>query len=147
MTRLGNFWKFLATNLLTKVAQKIVDFWAIKNGCGYFLGNLWKHLGNFFPSTSGHTDHVKSLHSRFFGTTWWSVSVVAGTRSNTIWTSTIRAGAKLVSKTVLCLCSLFLISKTVLCLCSLFLISKTVLCLCSLILISQTVLCLVVYFL
>ena len=27
MTRLGDFLKFLATNLLTKVAQK--DFWAI----------------------------------------------------------------------------------------------------------------------
>ena len=24
------------------------------NGCGYYLGNFWKHFGNFFP-TSGHT--------------------------------------------------------------------------------------------
>ena len=28
VTRLGDFWKFLATNSLTKVAQKIIDFWA-----------------------------------------------------------------------------------------------------------------------
>ena len=30
VTRLGDFWKFLATNLLTKVAQNIGDF------LGYF---------------------------------------------------------------------------------------------------------------
>ena len=42
--------------------QMIVDFWAIfqpislsKNWSRYYLGNFWKHLGNFFPA-SGHTD-------------------------------------------------------------------------------------------
>ena len=64
MTRLGNFWKFLATNSPSKVAQKIGDFWAILKTinycqiyCGYYLGNFWKHLGHFFNLASGLTAH------------------------------------------------------------------------------------------
>ena len=56
-----DFGKFLTTNLLTKVAQKMIGtFWAIKkiNLCkncgGYYLGNFWKHLGNFFTPSPGH---------------------------------------------------------------------------------------------
>ena len=54
VTRLGDFWKFLHTNLLTNVAIK--DCWLLgyfekvelmKNCYGYILGNLWKQLGNF----------------------------------------------------------------------------------------------------
>ena len=26
-----------------------------KNRLGYYLGNFWKHLGNYFTPTSGHT--------------------------------------------------------------------------------------------
>ena len=29
VTRFGDFWKFLATNLLSKEAQKYGDYWAI----------------------------------------------------------------------------------------------------------------------
>ena len=62
VTRLGDSWKFLVTNLLTKVAQK--DYWLLgyfekdqlmKKLLLIFLGNLWKHLGNFIPPTAGHT--------------------------------------------------------------------------------------------
>ena len=40
VTRLGDFWKFLSTNLLTKFA---------------YLDNFWKHLGNIVTPTSGNT--------------------------------------------------------------------------------------------
>ena len=65
MTRLGDFGKLLATNLLTFVAQKdcrlVGDF--EKNSTNVkllqiFLGNLLKHLGNFLPPSSGHTASV-----------------------------------------------------------------------------------------
>ena len=58
---LGDFWKFLATNLFAKVSQK--DCWLL----GYFekdhlntaVDIFWqlveKHLGDFFTPTSGHT--------------------------------------------------------------------------------------------
>ena len=55
-TRLGNFLKFLATNLYTKVAQLYDEI--LKNiffNRGYFWGNLWK-IGLLFIPTSGHTD-------------------------------------------------------------------------------------------
>ena len=54
VTRLDDYRKFLATNSPLKVAQK--DCWLleyfekdqlIKNCYGYYLGNFWKHLGNF----------------------------------------------------------------------------------------------------
>ena len=48
--------------LLTKVVQNIVDYWAslkyinlCQNCFGYYLGNFWKHLGNFLTPTSGPT--------------------------------------------------------------------------------------------
>ena len=62
VTRLDDYRKFLATNSPLKVAQK--DCWLleyfekdqlIKNCYGYYLGNFWKHLGNFFNPLSGHT--------------------------------------------------------------------------------------------
>ena len=55
VTRLGDFLKFLVTKFTTKVAQIISNFLVYflktsllcKNCCGYFLGNLSKHLGYF----------------------------------------------------------------------------------------------------
>ena len=53
VTRFGDFWKFLVTNFLTKVAQIYKRSWDYfektsllgKNCFGYFLGNFLKHLG------------------------------------------------------------------------------------------------------
>ena len=57
MTRLVDFWKFLATHFLTEVAKMFDHFLAIfvkkltcfqsTNCCGYFLGNFWMNLGYF----------------------------------------------------------------------------------------------------
>ena len=55
VTRLGDFWKFLATKFVKKVAQMIGNFLSsvekpyscVQNCCCYFLGNFWKHLGFF----------------------------------------------------------------------------------------------------
>ena len=52
VTRLGNFWKFLATIFVTKVAQMIWNFLGNvekpysyeQNCCCHFLGNFWKQL-------------------------------------------------------------------------------------------------------
>ena len=41
VTRLGDFWKFFVTNILTKVAQCIITFW------GYFKHLMRLLLGNF----------------------------------------------------------------------------------------------------
>ena len=59
VTRFGNFWNFLATNFIIKVAQIVWCFWAVvklfkSNWLGYFLGNFWKTCATFI-STSGHT--------------------------------------------------------------------------------------------
>ena len=61
--RLSNFWKFLATNFVKKVAQ---NNWCLfelnrflsKNCCGYFLFNVRNILGYFFqhPVTLASTD-------------------------------------------------------------------------------------------
>ena len=56
VTRLGDFWKFLATKFVAKVAQTIGNILGnvekpyshVKNCCCYFLGNLWKHLWLLF---------------------------------------------------------------------------------------------------
>ena len=47
VTRLSNLWKFQEIDLLTKVAQKLVDFLGYfekvtlsKNCCGIYLGNF-----------------------------------------------------------------------------------------------------------
>ena len=56
VTRLGDFWKFVATKFLTKEALNEWQlFWAIlenlilcNNSIGYFLGNLGEILGNFY---------------------------------------------------------------------------------------------------
>ena len=53
VTRLGDFWKFLVTNYLSKVAQMFGDFWGILktllfNHCsGFFLGNFRKNWATF----------------------------------------------------------------------------------------------------
>ena len=59
VTRLDDFWKFISTNLHTNIVKKIGGLCAIlkkinlcQNCCGYYF---WKHLGNFFISTSGRT--------------------------------------------------------------------------------------------
>ena len=62
VTRLGDFWKFLATNVLIKVAQNdwlfFGLFWKrlilVSTGVTYF-GNFYKHLGFFCAITSCHT--------------------------------------------------------------------------------------------
>ena len=59
VTRLGDLWKFFATNFATKVPQIFDNFvgffkkhyFLSKSCCRYFLGNLWK----LFIQTSGHT--------------------------------------------------------------------------------------------
>ena len=59
----GRFLKVLGNKFAFKSSPKsFVYFWAIwkkiichKNCCGYYLGNFWKHLGNFFNPASGHT--------------------------------------------------------------------------------------------
>ena len=69
-TRLRDFLKGFGNKFANKSSpKKICDFWRnlqkinlCKNLCGYYLGNFWKHLGNFFPSTSGHTDQDIKEH-------------------------------------------------------------------------------------
>ena len=56
VTGLGDFYEFLATNCLTKVALIFcVTFWAISNNvtiaekvCGYFLSNFWGNWATFY---------------------------------------------------------------------------------------------------
>ena len=68
VTRLGDFWKFLATNFLTKVTQIFGNFlgycekhyFVSKNSCGSFWGIIWKIWATFNP-TSGHTADNPSL--------------------------------------------------------------------------------------
>ena len=68
VTRLGDFWKFLAINSLSKVAQK--DCWLLGNFEKDQLMSklLWilfrQHLGHFFNSASGHTDPVATALTR-----------------------------------------------------------------------------------
>ena len=56
VTRLGDFWNFLATNFLTKIAKIFVDLWGCfknfsftysKNCRVYLHGQLLENLGNF----------------------------------------------------------------------------------------------------
>ena len=55
VTRLGNFWKFLAQNLNSKVAKMFVDFLCyfekhnslLKTAVAAFWDNFWKNLGYF----------------------------------------------------------------------------------------------------
>ena len=55
VTRLGNFWKFLAQNLNSKVAKMFVDFLCyfekhnslLKTAVATFWDNFWKNLGYF----------------------------------------------------------------------------------------------------
>ena len=62
VTRLGDFWKFLGTKFLAKVAQILSNIFGqllittlfTLNWCIYFLGNFWRKLGYFTP-TSGHS--------------------------------------------------------------------------------------------
>ena len=61
VTRLGDFWQFLATKFLPKVAQIMCNYW------GYFkkphlyaktaVATSWVAFGLLFASTSGHTGH------------------------------------------------------------------------------------------
>ena len=62
VTRLGDFWKFLATNILTKVAQIFGNFlgccekhyFVSKNCCGSFLGRVWKNWATFYSNIWSH---------------------------------------------------------------------------------------------
>ena len=69
VTRLGDFWKFLGTELLAKIVQIFSNIFGLiwnrslftLNWCGYFLGNLWEIIGLLFTPTSGHTSRVRFL--------------------------------------------------------------------------------------
>ena len=74
-TRLGDFWKFLATKFVTKVVQIIgnnllglfIKNWLLcKNCCGYLWVNL-ETFGPLFTPTSGHTVHCSSFENVFHG--------------------------------------------------------------------------------
>ena len=63
VTRSGDFWNFLGTNFVTKVAQKFNAMWDNLNNViiklkplGYFLSNCGENFGLLFISTSSHTD-------------------------------------------------------------------------------------------
>ena len=63
-TSLGDFWKFLMTNYLSKVAQMFGDFWGIlkdqfkvKTAVVPLKGNFRKN-GFLFIPVSGHTGAV-----------------------------------------------------------------------------------------
>ena len=55
VTRLGDFWNFLVTNFIKKIAQMFGDFlgelWKQllfkTNWWAYFLGNFWTNLSEF----------------------------------------------------------------------------------------------------
>ena len=63
VTRLGDFWKLLGTNFLSKVAQMFVDFlgsledhnFISQTGVWLIFGQLLKKIGQLIISTSGHT--------------------------------------------------------------------------------------------
>ena len=69
VTRLGDFWKFLGTELLAKIVQIFSNIFGLiwnrslftLNWCGYFLGNLWEIIGLLFTPTSGHTYRARFL--------------------------------------------------------------------------------------
>ena len=52
MTRLGDFWKILATNFPSKVAQKCDDFLDLLR---LLIGHILMQIGLHFSLTSGHT--------------------------------------------------------------------------------------------
>ena len=62
VTRLGKFWKFLATNFHSKVAQVFGDFFGYfwkshilsKNWNGYFWVNFFSILANFYSNNLLH---------------------------------------------------------------------------------------------
>ena len=70
VTRLGNFWKFLATNLLTKGRPKtMLTFWAVlkritfcKNCCGIHLSKCCKHLGYIFTLVTLDRTDIAETH-------------------------------------------------------------------------------------
>ena len=67
VTRLGDFFKFLVTNYLSKVAQILWWLFGIswkhhffrKNGSGYIFGQLEIKLGYFFNPLSGHAGRLR----------------------------------------------------------------------------------------
>ena len=77
VTRLGDFWKFWLTNLLTKVAQIFGKFLCyfeshhlFSKNCGsYFFGNYWKFWATFYSNFWSHWfsrfyPHKIDTHSR-----------------------------------------------------------------------------------
>ena len=74
VTRLGDFWKFLATKILAKEAQMIGNFLGylekpysyVKTAlAGYFLHIFWKKLGYFLLQhlvTLGGDDRVTKIY-------------------------------------------------------------------------------------
>ena len=64
MTRLGDFWNFLVTNFITKVAQMFGDFLGSCENYHFLsqifeatFGQLLEKLELLFISTSGHTGY------------------------------------------------------------------------------------------
>ena len=70
VTRLGYFWKVLATNFVSKVAQKFGDIWGyfvkqllMENCCSNCFGNFLIN-GRISMATSGHTADVPPTQVR-----------------------------------------------------------------------------------
>ena len=73
VTRLGDFWKILSTNFLTKVAKIIGDFGAIYNNGTFYVKMLWLItfviLGLLFIATFAHSDSDQYLLGLMLGGT------------------------------------------------------------------------------
>ena len=69
--QVGQFFKGLATNFVTKVSQVFGDLlvyfekrhYIVKNCCGYYLGNFCTKLGDFFPQIWSHCAYANSISS------------------------------------------------------------------------------------
>ena len=61
------------------------SIYVCKRCFGYYLGNFWKHLGNFFTPTPGHTA-CEAIRSRLWKLDCWSNKTIFCQDDNkTIW--------------------------------------------------------------
>ena len=74
VTRLGDFWKFLVTKSLTKVAQMYGNYWGYfekhhflgKNSCCYYLAASGIFLSTFYPNIWSHCGLPKDFTALIF---------------------------------------------------------------------------------
>ena len=93
VTRLGDFWHFLATSFITKVAKCLVTFWAVVktitfqvNVVRLLLGNLLNKLGNFlFQHLVTLITSYSFRHQVGTGTTNLCLYIVAATNTSKCW--------------------------------------------------------------